>query len=121
MVYTIFMIKELFKKFSHPLRGIKHALLHDTGFQFQVLLDIVLLVPFFYFFGPFAQFELLFLGLAVALMLITELQNSSFEEALNKLHPERHDSIKKSKDMAAGAVLLAGIFLLFVMGVIIVY
>lgn len=48
-------------------------------------------------------------------MLITELQNSSFELALDRLHPELHDTIGKSKDMAAGAVLTAGFFLIFVL------
>jgi diacylglycerol kinase len=51
-------------------------------------------------------------------VLITELQNTSFEEALDHLHPELHDKIGRSKDMAAGAVLTAGIFLALVMLVI---
>jgi diacylglycerol kinase (ATP) len=112
------MIKKLFKKFSHPIRGIVHAALHDAGFQFQLVILTILVGFFTYFFGPFSQVEVILLVFAIALILITELQNSSFEEALNRLHPDIHDSIKKSKDMAAGAVLLAGFFLLFVMGMI---
>jgi undecaprenol kinase len=115
------MVKKLLKKFTHPIRGILYALMHDAGFQFQIVLGVILLGFFIYFFSPFTQIEILFLGLAFFLILITELQNSSFEEALNKLHPEIHDSIRKSKDMAAGAVLLAGFFLLFVMGMIVLF
>jgi diacylglycerol kinase len=56
----------------------------------------------------------LFLALSYALILITELQNTSFEKALDRLHPELHDDIGASKDIAAAAVLTAGLFALVV-------
>jgi diacylglycerol kinase (ATP) len=71
-----------------------------------------------FFFSPLTTAEVLFLILAYILILITELQNSALEYALDHLHPDTHDSIGRSKDMAAGAVLLAGIFLLIVLGVL---
>jgi len=58
-------------------------------------------------FSPLAAVEWLFIGLCWTLILITELQNSALEEALNRIHPELHENIGHSKDMAAGAVLLA--------------
>ena len=58
-------------------------------------------------FSPLAPWEWLFIGLCWTLILITELQNSALEEALNRIHPELHENIGHSKDMAAGAVLLA--------------
>jgi diacylglycerol kinase len=58
-------------------------------------------------FSPLAAWEWLFIGLCWILILITELQNSALEEALNRIHPELHENIGRSKDMAAGAVLLA--------------
>ncbi len=113
------MIKKIVTKFSHPLRGIFYALLHDRGYQLQVVGGALALALFVYFFSPLTQTEFLFLGLSYALILITELQNSSFEAALDRLHPELHDSIRQSKDMASGAVLTAGVFMLFVMAVIV--
>lgn len=68
-----------------------------------------------YLLSPLSQIELLFIGLAWILILITELQNSSFEEALDLLHPKLDERVKRSKDMAAGATLLAGLFLVFVL------
>ena len=62
-------------------------------------------------FFPLTLYDILFLLLAWFLILITEMQNSAIEAALDRLHPELHDSIKQSKDLAAGAVLLAGFFL----------
>lgn len=112
------MVTHLLKKFSHPLRGIVYACMHDTGFRFQIGIGIIGGGICYFFLRPLSQTEILFLALAYALVLITELVNSSFEMALDKLHPGLHESIKHSKDMAAGAVLCAGFFLLFVVGVI---
>jgi diacylglycerol kinase len=61
----------------------------------------------------------MWLMLSWMLVLITELQNSSFESALDRIHPDRHDDIGKSKDMAAGAVFVAGLFALFVVLIIV--
>jgi len=108
-------IKKQALRFVHATRGIIHATSHDQSFQLQVIGGVIILPLFIYFFSPLTQTELFFLVLGWILILITELQNSSFEEALDRLHPDLHESIGKSKDMASGAVLLAGFFLLFVM------
>jgi diacylglycerol kinase (ATP) len=112
------MIMYHVKRFAHPIRGILYALKNDRSYRFQVYgVAAVILVAMFVL-KPLTQTEILFLGLSYALILITELQNSSFEAALDKLHPELHESIGRSKDMAAGAVLTAGFFLVFVLVVI---
>lgn len=112
------IFKKLFMKVVHAVDGILSALLHDTSYQIQVFGGAIVLAIFIFLFAPLSKTDILFLGLSWALLLITELQNSSIEEALDKLHPELHESIRKSKDKAAGAVLTAGFFLIFVMLVI---
>lgn len=108
------MFDRYFRSFRHAISGIRHAIKNDFGFRKQffgmgvvVLVSIVLL-------RPLVVTEFIFIMLAYCLVLITELQNTALENALDKLHPELHDSIGLSKDMAAGAVLLAGLFLLLV-------
>lgn len=98
--------------------GIYYALREDSSYRNQFFGGILALGIFVAIFGPLSKTEILFLGLAWVLILITELQNSSFENALDYLHPELHHTIGHSKDMAAGAVLIAGFFLLFVVLVI---
>jgi diacylglycerol kinase len=112
------MIKKYFKKFPHALRGIFYAIKSDFGFRTQIYLGAGLGIITGLAFRPLTSNEFLFLILAWVLILITELQNSALEIALNRLHPELHDDIKRSKDMAAGAVLIAGIFLLIIMVII---
>jgi len=109
------MFARLFRKFSHPIRGLVHALTKDRAFQMQVFAIGPAIGVCAYFLSPLSQLEILFIGLAWALILITELQNSALEEALDRLHPELDDHIKRSKDMAAGSTLLSGMFLLFVL------
>ncbi len=103
-------MKKLITRFSHPTRGLLYALKNDQSFQSQFFGGILFLFLMWFFYSPLAPWEWLFLGLCWTLILITELQNSALEEALDRLHPELHDNIGRSKDMAAGAVLLAAIY-----------
>lgn len=112
------MIKKFIRKFGHAIEGIRYVSLNDYGFRFQLYLGI--LVTFFVlaFLLPFTKIDFLFIALAYILILITELQNSALESALDKIHPQIDDHIKHSKDMTAGAVLMAGFFLFLVLVVI---
>ncbi len=113
------MITRYLRSFPHAFRGIKYAIKNDFGFRKQFYGIGIFLIVVVSLFFPLSTNEILFTGLAYALILITELQNSALEAALDKLHPELHETIGVSKDMAAGAVLIAGLFLLLVIVVIV--
>jgi diacylglycerol kinase (ATP) len=108
------MITRYLRRFPHALRGLLFAIRTDFGFRTQVYGIGLILVLSLYILSPLSSTELLLLTLAYCLILITELQNSALEIALDKLHPELHDAIGKSKDMSAGAVLISGGFLVIV-------
>lgn len=112
------MLQKLFRKFSFTIKGIYFALRHDNSFRGQFCFGGLILALVIYYFHPLSQLELLFAVLAWLLVLITELQNTAFETALDHLHPEQHSAVGHSKDMASGSVLLAGLFALFVFLVI---
>jgi diacylglycerol kinase (ATP) len=107
-------LKRQIKRFSYAYAGIRYAIKYDHSFRLQwyglgaVVLASLMLIQ------PITASELLFCILAYALILITELQNSALEYTLDHLHPNTHENIGRSKDMAAGAVLIAGVFLLVV-------
>lgn len=46
-------------------------------------------------------------ALAIALVLSLEMVNSALEAVIDHLHPDAADPIRRAKDMAAGAVLVA--------------
>ena len=103
-------IKRYLRRFRFAFGGLFYALRCDFSFRWQVIAAGGFLVAVGYFAWPLSSTEILFLILAYSLILITELQNSALEEALDHLHPELHDRIGRTKDMAAGSVLLAGFF-----------
>jgi len=112
-----FVLRHL-KRLTFAIKGIGYALMTDFSYRSQVYGGLLVLMVFCLLVWPLSHTETLFLALAWVLILITELQNSSFEAALDRLHPKQHDAIGRSKDMAAGAVLTAGFFLVFVMAMI---
>lgn len=112
------MITRYFNRFPHAIRGLTYGFKNDFGIRTQLYLAILVGMSTCYFLTPLSSTELLFVVLACTLIIITELQNSALEAALDKLHPELHDTIKHSKDMAAAAVLVAGIFLLITLVVV---
>lgn len=104
-----------YQRVRHALRGIVFAIRTDYSFRTQWYGGLLLLTICTYFLQPLSYHEGLWILLGYILILITELQNSSFEMALDALHPEQHNAIGASKDMAAGAVLIAGLFLTVVL------
>lgn len=112
------MFKKYFNRFPHAFRGLAYAAKNDFGYRTQLYLGVLLAVLITIILEPISSQEFIFITLAYTLILITELQNSALEAALDRLHPELHEDIKRSKDMAAGAVLLAGVFLLVVLATI---
>lgn len=112
------MLKRYTRGLPHAFRGIMYAIAHDVGFRTQFYIGGVFSIFVLYFLSPVSIEEFLFLATAAMLVLITELQNSALEHALDKIHPEKHESIKHSKDMASGAVLLAAGYCLLVLGLL---
>jgi len=103
------MITRVLRRLPHALRGLTQALLIDFSFKTQcygglLTTTLVILITW-----PLSSVEGLFLGLGFALLLITELQNSSMEATLDHLHPDHHEMVGYSKDLAAAAVLVAAI------------
>lgn len=109
----IAFVHKQYRRIRNALRGITHAARFDHAFRVHICIGMFLLA-FAVLLSPLTEIEYLFLFLSWMLILITELQNSAFEEALDRLHPEAHEKIARSKDMAAGAVFLAAFFTLTV-------
>lgn len=105
------------RRVGFALKGFCSAYRNDFNFKLQAWSSLFFIV-FGYIVWPLSQTEILFLALAYTLIIITELQNTSFEMAIDRLHPELHDDIGTSKNIAAAAVLTAGLFALAVVATI---
>lgn len=104
-------LSKFFRRFKYAFAGIFYAVRCDSSMRSQVYLGGLVIAGFIYIASPLTQTEWLLLVFAYGLILITELQNSALETALDHLHPDTHTDVGRSKDLAAGAVLIAGILL----------
>ena len=97
-------------KFSHPLRGLFHIVCKDRGMQAVLLIGGIGVLLLQHYFGPISDAGTILITICFFLVVITELQNSALETALDAVRPEQHPLIGRSKDIAAASVLCAAIF-----------
>lgn len=101
-------LKQRLKSFSYAFKGIILLFKSQPNAQIHLLAaTVVLMLGFAY---SISVLEWLFLVLAIALVLISEAINSSIEFLSDAITKEENELIKKSKDLGAGAVLLAALF-----------
>ncbi len=96
-------------RLSYPFRGLIYAFTHDDAIQIETALAAIGLPIVYFLFHPSPN-EMLLLVFCWFFVMVTELQNSTIEIALSKLHPEHDEAIGRSKDLASAAVLWAAIF-----------
>ncbi len=105
--------KKIIRSIGYSLDGLRYAYRHDLSFRMETWGSIAFFL-FGYLLWPLTSIEFLFLTLSLLLIFITELINTAFERSLERLHPQRHELIGMSKDIASSAVLLAFIFAIIV-------
>jgi len=95
----------------HPLRkikviisGLRFAVLYDFSVAYKLVLSILLLSTAFYL-RLWVDFEILLL--ATALVLITEMLNSTIEAICDFIEVRQNEKIKIIKDIAAAATGVA--------------
>jgi diacylglycerol kinase len=104
------------KSFTHAWSGIKTMLATEHNSRIHLVFTISVLVLAFVFHVSRLEFLLLFI--VVSMVWTAELFNTCIEKVLDFLTLQKHPEIKRIKDMAAGAVMLASLSA-FVVGAII--
>ncbi len=112
------MIKKIINSVKNAIRGLKHAYKWDKSFRLEVWGSVGFIIVGVLLW-PLSGMEVILLTLSYFLILITELINTAVEQMLERLHPEKHELIGKSKDIASAAVFMAFIFAIIVIAVMI--
>ena len=104
------------RRLLFALNGIKSAFKTEASFRFQLMAAGAVVVAMVVLKATPAWWALILM--TVGSVLAAELLNTSLEHVLDRLHPERHPTIKVAKDCAAGAVLVlslisVGVFMAF--------
>jgi diacylglycerol kinase len=103
---------KIYKSIRNALRGIRYAYRHELSFRMEVWAGLVFVVVGFLFW-PLSAFEISLMVLAYTLVLAFELVNTALERMFERLHPEHHELIGISKDLASSAVFVAVLFSCF--------
>lgn len=107
-------IQKIIRSFLYAFKGLRHAYVKDKSFRMEIHYGFPLFLLGAWLLAPLAPWELLFYTFSYLLILLVELVNTAFETMLDKLHPEQHDIIGRSKDIASAAVLVAFAILVIV-------
>lgn len=93
------------KRFIHAINGLVSAIRSEVNMRIHIIVSVLVCIAGFYF--QISSVEWIVLVLCIVLVISFELINTSIEELCNMVQPEQHPIIKKVKDIAAAAVLVA--------------
>ncbi len=96
------------KGFKYAFCGIIRCIKNERNMRTHTVAALYVLI--FARFFTFSRGEFALLLLTIGAVMAAEAVNTSIEELCNKVCRERDERIKRSKDAAAGAVLILAIF-----------
>ena len=103
-------------KFKHAINGVRIGLVTDRSIRLHAVFGVLIILIGMVLSLSFIEWIVLLLTIFMVVAL--EYVNSAIEVFADHVHPDQHDAIKKTKDLAAAAVLVASICAFFV-GIII--
>lgn len=99
--------------FKAAFNGIYIALKSEWNLRFHFIVAFIVITLAAILKFSILEFSVLFLTIGIVISI--EMINTSIEEICNYIQPEKHELIKKVKDISAGAVLISSI-IAFIVG-----
>ncbi|WP_240737351.1 diacylglycerol kinase family protein [Hymenobacter metallicola] len=100
------LLRRRIASFGHAFRGVAAALRSEVHMQFHAVATAVVIGLGFYF--GISRLEWALVSLAIGTVWTAELLNTAIEVVVNLVSPGYHPLAGKAKDIASGAVLMAG-------------
>lgn len=100
-------IKHVIESFGYAIRGIKHVIRSERNARIHLAIAIIVLTA-----GLILNVtgtELAAIFFAIIMVFLAEIANTAFEKTLDLIEPNKNESVREIKDVAAGAVLVAAI------------
>ncbi|MBP6686490.1 MAG: diacylglycerol kinase family protein [Lacibacter sp.] len=95
------------KSFCYACKGIATALHSEMNMRIHIVAAILVVTAGFFF--ELSSIEWGVVIICIVLVISFELINTAIEELCNLVQPEHHPIVKKIKDIAAAAVLIAAV------------
>lgn len=111
-----FCLIKRFKSFGYAFNGLKTLIAEEHNARIHLFAAVCTVIAGFVF--KISVTEWIAVIFAIGLVFSLEIINSAIENFSDFISPERHDTIKKIKDMSAASVLISSITA-FVIGIII--
>ena len=102
-----FSFKSRLESFKYGFDGFKTLFLEEHNARIHLFIALIIILTGFYF--NLSSIEWLFIIFCIGFVFFAELVNSSIENIADFVSPEKHNSIKKVKDLAAAAVLTSAV------------
>ncbi len=102
-----FSFSKRIKSFGFAFDGLQTLFKEEHNSRIHLIGAIGVIT--FSFIFQIALIEWIAIIFVIGLVFITEIINTSIENIADFISPEKHDSIKKIKDLAAAAVLLSAL------------
>jgi diacylglycerol kinase (ATP) len=103
-------MKRLIRSFGFAFKGLGYAAKTQPNFRFHLVAGTIAVILGFLF--RISVAEWLWLMACIAVVLITELLNTSLETLTDLVSPAYNEKAGHVKDVAAGAVVVAALFAL---------
>jgi diacylglycerol kinase len=98
--------------FKAAFNGIYIALKSEWNLRFHFFISVIVITLATILKFSILEFSVLFL--TIGLVISIEMVNTSIEELCNYVQPEKHEIIKKIKDISAGAVLVSSLIAMLI-------
>lgn len=108
--FVFLSMKRLIRSFGFAFKGLRYAAKTQPNFRFHLVAGTIAVVMGFLF--RLSTAEWLWLMASIAVVLITELLNTSLETLTDLVSPTYNEKAGHVKDIAAGAVVVAALFAL---------
>lgn len=102
-----FSFSKRFKSFSHAIRGIRIFIKYTHNAWVHLFVLFLTIIAGLVF--DITKTEWMLVAIVAGLVLVSEAFNSAIETHMNLTSPDHHPHAKDTKDIAAGAVLIASI------------
>ena len=102
-----FSLKKRLISFKYAINGIKILFREEPNAKIHLFATICVLIAGFAF--RISNGEWMAVILCIGLVIALEAINSAIENIADFVSPEKHETIKKVKDLAAGAVLIGAV------------
>ena len=109
-------MRERLKSFRHAINGLKILLVEEHNARIHFIVAFFVLIAGLFL--KISLFEWIVVILSIGFVISLEIINTSIENIADFVSPDKHEKIKKIKDLSAASVLV-GAITSFIIGLII--